>query len=108
MLNGPWTLNLGQGEYLFRSDLHGGRDLPALPQVPRWLSARPFGRHATFSLFTREVLGTDRARLGVRQARQVPHTQVEPVVRRRLRCTLLGHEPAGNQRRQQPEKSPHL
>ena len=63
VLDRPRPLDLGQGEGPAGLDLHRGRHLPLLPEVPRRLLARPFPGHAPLALLSREVLGADAPRL---------------------------------------------
>jgi len=88
VLDGPGALNLRHRESLFGFDAHVGRNLPALAEVACGPHRRTVSGHAAFALFAGKILRADRARLGAREARQVSHAQIQPVVIRLLLLRL--------------------
>lgn len=73
VLNGTRSIDLCDGECFVRIDRDVGIDFPGLSQIPCgprcvvFVAGRREGRngHASFSLLSGEILGTDRSRLGI-------------------------------------------
>ncbi len=77
LLDGAGAFDVRQVEGVARLDDHVGRDLPALPQVPRRVGGRAVRGHAAGALFAGEVFRTDGPRPGLRQPGQVSQVQTQ-------------------------------
>ncbi len=89
VLGGAGAGDVAQGKRLSRLDLHRGRDLPSLSQLPRRVFARAVDGHPAPALFAGEVLGADGARLHVREPGEGLHS-AEQTVEFRHRISLQG------------------
>ena len=79
VLNRAGSINLGERCDAVRRQMDAGRHLPALAQVLRRRPGDAIGGHAARPFFALEVLRADGARLGVGQARDIAHVQMQTV-----------------------------
>ncbi len=77
LLDRALTFDVGERERRAGLDDDIGRNLPALPEVAGLRCRGAVGGHAALALLAGEILRADRARLRIRQARQIAEMQAQ-------------------------------